>query len=103
MFHVKHKKGITIMQSDDILYSDTDSVTTLKAKLNSIYGSAIMAAKDTKDYIVTHKAKRPVIIFKKFIMAVELNTDDNRAIIYCSDGSGVYVDEKYSDVIKQLI
>mgnify|MGYP003291840777 CR=1 FL=1 len=36
-------------------------------------------------------------------MAVELNTDDNRAVIYCSDGSGVYVDEKYSDVIKQLI
>lgn len=53
------------------------------------------------DYIVVHKEKKPLIIFRKSILAVE--QDDKTAIIYCSENAVFYVDEKYADVIKQLV
>ena len=43
------------------VYADTDSIKMCKAELNAIYGRKNMT---TKDYIVVHKVKRPVIIFK---------------------------------------
>lgn len=80
-------------------YMDTDSVTAMKTQLNSIYGSAVM---NTKAYIVVHRAKHPIVIFKKSIVAIERDSD-GRATIYCTENVEFCTDEKYADVIKQLI
>ena len=85
---------------DNMLYADTDSVRTMKAKLNSIYGKAVTDMR--KDYIVVHVVKNPLIIFTKSIIAVE-NTGDEKAIIYCAENVIFAVDEKYVDVVKQLV
>lgn len=84
---------------DDLLYADTDSVRAMKTKLNSLYGRMVMIA---KDYIVVHRAKKPIVIFTKSILAVEKD-DDGTAVIYCSENAVFYVDEKYVDVIKQIV
>ena len=81
------------------IYADTDGIKLMKTELNSEYGRLTMIA---KDYIVVHRAKKPIIIFKKSILAVEQD-DDKTAVIYCSENALFYVDEQYADVIKQLI
>lgn len=88
-----------IKSIDNMIYTDTDSVKTMKTKLNSLYGRMAMVS---KEYIVIHRAKKPIIIFKKSIVAIEKD-DDNTAIIFCSENVTFYADEKYVDVIKQLI
>lgn len=86
---------------DNMIYADTDILkTTMKTNLNSVYGKVVTDM--IKGYIVVHRAKKPIIIFTKSILAVEKD-DDGRAIITCSENAVFYVDEKYADVIKQLI
>lgn len=85
---------------DNMVYADTDSIKTMKTKLNSIYGKVVTDM--LKTYIVVHRAKKPIIIFTKSILAVEKD-DDGTAIIYCSENAVFYVDEKYTDVIKQIV
>ena len=82
-----------------MLYEDTDSVIAMKTKLNSVYGKVVMDM--TKDYIVVHRAKKPIIIFKKAILAVEKD-DDGTAIISCAENATFYVDEKYVDVVRLI-
>ena len=84
---------------EDMFYADTDRINTMKTKLNSLYGRMAMI---NKEYIVVHRAKKPIIIIRKSILAVEQD-NDKTAIIYCSENVVFYVDEKYADVIKQLI
>ena len=88
-----------IRSIDNMIYKDTDSIKAMKTKLNSLYGRMVMLS---KEYIVIHRAKKPIIIFKKSIIAVEKD-DDERAIIYCSEDATFYADEKYIEVIKQLV
>ena len=80
-----------------MIYEDTDSVTAMKTKLNSLYGRTVMTQ---YDYIVIHRANNPIIIFKKSISAIERG-DDGAAIIYSTNAT-FYVDEKYTDVVKKL-
>ena len=80
-------------------YTDTDSVYAMKTGLNSLYGRMVMAE---KEYIVIHRAKKPIIIFTKSIIAIEKD-DDGRAVIYCSEDATFYADERYVNVIKQLL
>ena len=63
----------------NVIYADTDSIKVMKTKLNSLYGKAVMDM--TKDYIVVHRAKKPIIIFTKSILAIEKD-DDGTAVIY---------------------
>lgn len=81
-------------------YHDTDSMA-MKCKLNSLYGASVMNLIN-KEYIVVHRAKKPIVIFTKSILAIEKD-DDGTAVIYCSENAVFYVDEKYVDVIKQLV
>lgn len=82
-------------------YADTDSVKIAKTMLNSVYGKAVTEMETTRNYIVVHNADEPVIIFKNSISAIERAKDDS-AIIY-STAAKFYVDEKYADVVKQLV
>lgn len=93
-------RATDIKNIESMIYADTDSVKTMKTKLNSVYGKVVTDM--IKEYIVVHRAKKPIIIFTKSILAVEKD-DDGRAIITCSENAVFYVDEKYADVIKQLI
>lgn len=88
-----------IKSIDKMIYADTDSIKTMKTKLNSEYGRMVMT---NKEYIVVHRAKKPIVIFTKSILAIE-KYDDGTAVIYCSDNAVFYADEKYVDVIKQLV
>ena len=83
-----------------MVYADTDSVKTMKTKLNSVYGKVVTDM--TQEYIVVHRAKKPIVIFTKSILAIEKD-DDGTAVIYCSENAVFYVDEKYVGVIKQLV
>ena len=87
-----------IKSIDNMIYADTDSIKTMKTKLNSVYGRMVMAS---REYIVVHRTNNPLVIFKKSISAIEKH-DDGSAIIFSSDAT-FYVDEKYEDVIKQLV
>lgn len=89
-----------IKSIDNMIYADTDSIKTMKTKLNSLYGKVVTDM--LKTYIVVHRAKKPIIIFTKSILAVEKD-DDGTAIISCSENAVFYVDEKYADVIKQIV
>lgn len=90
-----------IKSIDNMIYADTDSLKTMmKTQLNSVYGKVLTDM--AKDYIVVHRAKKPIIIFTKSILAVEQD-NDGTAVITCSENAVFYVDEKYADVIKQLI
>ena len=86
---------------DNMLYADTDSIKTMrKNKLNSVYGKVVTDM--AKEYIVVHRDNQPMIIFTKSIMAVEKDTK-GKAVIYCTGSSEYWTDNKYADVIKQLI
>ena len=80
--------------------SDADKIRVVKTKLNSLYGKVVTDM--LNGYIVVHRAKKPIIIFTKSILAVEKD-DDGTAVIYCSENAVFYVDEKYADVIKQIV
>ena len=88
----------SIKSIDNMIYADTDSVYAMKTKLNSLYGRMAMIE---KDYIVIHDDGKPSIIFKKFIVGVKKCDDDTAYIQTVS--SCYYADEKYIDVIKQLL
>ena len=79
-----------IKSIDNMIYADTDSVKTMKTKLNSVYGRLAMM---NKDYIVIHRGKQPTVIFKSAIIAVEQDME-NKAIIHCSKNVIFYTDEK---------
>ena len=89
-----------IKSIDNMVYADTDSKYVMKTKLNSLYGKVVTDM--LNGYIVVHRAKKPIIIFTKSILAVEKD-DDGTAVIYCSENAVFYVDEKYADVIKQIV
>ena len=84
-----------------LCYADTDSIKVMKTMLNSIYGKAVTEMENIRDYIVVHYADEPLVILKKSISAIERAKDES-AIIY-STVAKFYVDEKYADVIKQLV
>lgn len=54
-----------------------------------------------KEYIVVHQDKRPLIIFIQHIQAIKQSVD-NQAKIFVVDDCFV-TDEKYADVIKQIV
>ena len=82
-----------------MIYADTDSIKTMKTKLNSVYGKVVTDM--AKEYIVAHRASNPIVIFKKSISAIEQH-EDASAVIYTADAT-FYVDDKYADVIKQIV
>ena len=84
---------------DNMLYADTDSVKTMKTKLNSIYGKAVMAM--NKDYICVSVGKTPVVIFKDKIVSIEKRGD--KATIHCVSDIEYDIDNKYVDVIKMIV
>jgi len=85
---------------DNMIYADTDSVrNVMKTKLNSVYGKAVTDM--AKEYIVVHQDKRPLIIFLQHIQAIKQGVD-NQAKIFVVDDCFV-TDEKYADVIKQIV
>lgn len=85
---------------DNMIYAYTDSLKTMKKlELNSVYGRMVMM---NKNYIVAHRNKQPMIIFKSHIFAVERD-EDGRAIILSTDVATLYLDENYNDIVKQLI
>ena len=88
-----------IKSIDNMIYTDTDSIKAMKTKLNSLYGKAVMDM--TKDYIIVHRENEPMVILKNYIIAVQKNNDDTAIIITVS--GAFYVDEKYADVIKQIV
>lgn len=89
-----------IKNIDSMIYADTDSIKTMKTKLNSVYGKAVTDM--AKDYIVVHRDKKPMIIFTKLIIAVEKETNGT-AVIYCAGSDEFWTDDKYADVIKQIV
>lgn len=100
MKQLMEKTTTDIKSIGNMIYADTDSIKTMKTKLNSLYGKAVTDM--AKEYIVVHRAKKPIIIFTKSILAVEQD-DDGTAVITCSENAVFYVNEKYANVIKQLI
>lgn len=84
---------------DSMIYADTDSAKTMKTILNSIYGKAVMDM--NRDYICVSVDKKPIIIFKDKIVAIEKNGD--RASIHCVSDIVYYTDNKYIDVVKMVV
>lgn len=84
---------------DSMIYADTDSIKTMKTKLNSIYGKAVMAM--NKNYICVSVDKSPVVIFKDKIVAIEKRGE--KASILCAHDVEFYTDNKYVDVVKMLV
>lgn len=84
---------------------DTDStkgydITSAELTIcpNKFYGDLVMTH---KDYIVVHYNDKPIIIFKKHITAIG-KCDDGTANIFTVNTS-FYADEKYGDVVKQML
>ena len=95
------EESFKVTKLKNMIYAGTDSIKTIKTELNSIYGK--VATDMAKDYIVVHRAKKPIIIFTKSILAIEEDDYDGTAVIYCSENGVFYVDEKYADVIKHIV
>lgn len=85
----------------NVIYADTDSVKTMKTKLNSVYGKAVTNM--NKDFVVVHGANKEVgIIFKDRIIGVFKHAD-NTTDILLGNGYMYYSKDKYEDVIKQVL
>lgn len=84
---------------DNMIYSDTDSIYTMKTKLNSIYGKAVTNM--NKSYITIMVSGSPVIVFKQHIVSIEKKGD--KASIYCSNGEAYDPSNKYIDIVKQIL
>lgn len=52
------------------------------------------------DYIVVHRDKKPIIIFIKYIVAIE-TSEDNVTVIATANRC-FYVDESYPHVVEKL-
>lgn len=83
----------------NVIYADTDSIKTMKTKLNSIYGKAVMNM--NKDYICVSVDKTPVVIFKDKIVAIEKRGE--KATIHCVFDAEYCTDNKYVDVVKMIV
>lgn len=81
---------------EDMFYADTDSIKTMKTKLNSLYGRANM----NKDYIVVHQDNRTGVIFKDRIDGV-LQREDGTLVLV--DGYSFCIEDKYADIVAKLI
>ena len=91
--------AVDLKSIDNMIYIDTDSIKTMKTKLNSIYGKAVMTM--NKDYICVNVDKSPVVIFKDKIVAIEKRGE--KASILCVHDAEFYTDNKYVDVVKMLV
>lgn len=95
---IKRPIGYDISQ-EERRYLENDVIVT-KHCLNSLYGKVVTDM--TKEYIVVHRDKKPMIIFTKSVTAVEKETNGT-AVIHCIGNDEYWTDDKYVDVIKQLI
>lgn len=74
------------------------SSTDLKSIDNMIYGRMNMT---NRDYIVVHHDNKPLIIFKKYVVAIEKCDDDTAYISTVK--SSYFLEDGYATVISQLI
>ena len=98
---VYHDTDSYMLTTAEKLYVEND-VSATKDYINSLHG--IMNGKAVmmnNDYIVVHRNRKAVVIFQKYIVAVEMD-DDNTAIISTVNGT-FYTDEKYADVVKRIM
>lgn len=95
----KSLTALDIKSIDNMIYADTDSIKTMKTKLNSEYGRLVMM---NKNYIILHDGNKPFIIFKEHIVSFKKDNDDGTRI-YTTSGYIFYADEDYAKVAKLLL
>lgn len=88
-----------IKSIDNMIYADTDSIKTMKAKLNSLYGRTVMM---NNNYIVVHVSDSPVEIFKQHIVGIRRNEKGNAEIMLVNSYT-IITDEDYGAVVKLML
>lgn len=83
---------------DNMIYVDTDSIKTMKTKLNSLYGRTVMM---NNNYIAVHVSDSPVVIFKQHIVAIRRNDKGNAEIMLVNSYT-IITDEDYGAVVKLM-
>ena len=84
---------------DNMIYADTDSIKTMKIKLNSLYGRTVMM---NNNYIVVHVSDSPVVIFKQHIVGIRRNEKGNAEIMLVNSYT-IITDEDYGAVVKLML